>query len=68
MLYLQILIQFHIGFCKAQMQNGILGLTGPSTILYYTIQYYSIFIHLFNNVVSVTEVVLTLKKMALLVI
>jgi len=61
MLYLQILIQFNIGFCKAQMQNGILGLVGPSTILYYTILYGIIvylFIYLFNNAVSVTEVVL----------
>jgi len=37
MLYLQTMIQFNIGFCKAQKQNGILGLVGPSTILYYTI-------------------------------
>ena len=46
MLYLQILIQFNIGFCKAQMQNGILGLVGPSTILYYTILY-GIIVYLF---------------------
>jgi hypothetical protein len=63
MQYLQILIQFNTGFCKAQMQNGILGFVGPSTILYYALQYYSVFIYLFNNAVSVTEVVLTLNKL-----
>jgi hypothetical protein len=52
MLYLQILIQFNIGFCNAQVQNGILGLVGPSTILYYTRQYFSVFIYLFNNALS----------------
>ena len=44
--YVQILIQFNIGFCKAQMQNGILGLVGPSTILYYT-TLHNIIVYLF---------------------